>query len=1269
MFEVTPEDIALLNDTDLRALVGHLCESEARSRGLSPSAVTWGGDQNATDDGLDVHVELPAGTVIDGFIPRAEAGFQVKRMDMPPAAIRTEMRPSGTAVRPVIQELADRGGAYIIVTSSFTSYRMLKARLRAMTAAVNDVGNRDALALNFYDRTRLASWIRSHPGMVLWTREKIGKSIPGWRPYGPWAYPPEGVDAEYLLDDRLRVQTGKAEDDGGLAALKGIQHLRNLLKEPGKVIRLVGLSGVGKTRFVQALFDSHVGEHSVDPSLAVYTNMSDGPNPQPLALATNLIAAGTRAILIVDNCTPELHRQLSELCRTTGSKLNLLTVEYDVRDHEPEGTDVLRLEPSSEALIEKLIGYRFPELSQVEVRTIAKMSDGNARVAIALAGTLGKNEVISGFPDDELFRRLFQQKHRHDDSLLRAAQALSLVYSFHGEDVSDGNEAELVRLGGMIGRDAAEMFRHTAELERRDLVQRRSVWRALLPHALANRLARLALQDFAPSIIEAQLVNGASPRLWKSFSRRLGYLSDSDEAVSIVTRWLAANGLLAEVANFNDLGKAIFESVAPVAPEAVLSALERALLGPGGDEALPRCGHFARLLRLISYDAPLFERCSGLILKLALAADEDDNKNEARNIFISLFFIYLSGTHATIEQRLRVLRPLLFSDKSKEINLGVGALKSVLEAWHFGSAYGFEFGSRARNFGYRPATRAEFEHWFGTALNVAQEIACSDALSAPQVRDAIAEKLSGLWTGTGMHDLIAQVCQMIAAKTFWPNGWIAVRQVQHDADDLASDPSARLSSLEEILRPNDLVQKVRTIVLSNGHHSYDVADFEGGITSDLDERIRRTTATVGELGKAVAVEPETLETLIGELLTTSGEHLWLFGCGLAEGCQTPNEIWSRIRRHVASTPSGICNPQVMRGFLHGLNGSNPQLTDELLEQAVEDEPLGPFSPLLETAVEISERGVKRLMRSLGLGKAPLRYYGWLMYGRATDPIPAQEMKALLMEIASKPNGLDIAMEILYMRLHSARDRSETYPPELIEVGRELLETVTFDARKKRQNRQWGEIAKACLTGESGSEPVARLCRKLKKAMASHYAALSYNDDLMLGLFTAQPRAALDAICGGDDAALESGLYLLDDMRRMRHSIFSVIPESELLAWCDSDSSRRYPAVAARINISTNIEVTEGKHEWAKIALALLQKAPDRIEVVKRFIQQIRSVDGWGSRASIIEANAKLLDDLERYPDPAVVAFAAQEKVRLAEHIEKEKRSEMARDRNRNERFE
>lgn len=83
MFEITGDDIALLDDEPLRAVVARLCEAEVRRRGLSAAAVTWGGDQNAPDGGIDVRVALPDGTPIEGFVPRAAAGLQVKKQDMP----------------------------------------------------------------------------------------------------------------------------------------------------------------------------------------------------------------------------------------------------------------------------------------------------------------------------------------------------------------------------------------------------------------------------------------------------------------------------------------------------------------------------------------------------------------------------------------------------------------------------------------------------------------------------------------------------------------------------------------------------------------------------------------------------------------------------------------------------------------------------------------------------------------------------------------------------------------------------------------------------------------------------------------------------------------------------------------------------------------------------------------------------------------------------------------------------------------------------------
>jgi len=157
MFDITPDDINQLNDSDLRELVGRLCEAELARRGLLPSAVTWGGNQTAADGGLDVRVSLPPDVSIEGFIPRLSTGFQVKKPDMPRTRIIAEMRPEGM-IRPAIQELVDEAGAYVIVSSTgSTTDSVLRNRQKALREALGGVANADQLHTDFYDRTRLAT--------------------------------------------------------------------------------------------------------------------------------------------------------------------------------------------------------------------------------------------------------------------------------------------------------------------------------------------------------------------------------------------------------------------------------------------------------------------------------------------------------------------------------------------------------------------------------------------------------------------------------------------------------------------------------------------------------------------------------------------------------------------------------------------------------------------------------------------------------------------------------------------------------------------------------------------------------------------------------------------------------------------------------------------------------------------------------------------------------------------------------------------------------
>ncbi|MBE3063551.1 MAG: hypothetical protein IMZ69_00860, partial [Spirochaetes bacterium] len=726
-----------------------------------------------------------------------------------------------------------------------------------MAGAVQDLAHKTDLFLDFYDRNRIATWVRDHVGLVPWIRSRIGRSIQGWRSCGSWSHVPEGVDPLYLADDTGRIRTGEKDDGDGLTATDGIDRIRDLLRTPGNIVRLVGLSGVGKTRLVEALFDPCVGVNTLDPSLAFYTDISHGPIPQPAALALDLAAARRRAILVIDNCAPDVHRQLSDVVRSPSSTVSAITVEYDIREDEPEGTKVFALEPCSPTLIAKLVLQRFPALSEVDRNTIAEFAGGNARVALALAATVGKNETIAGVSDEDLFRRLFQQRHSADPGLLSIAEACSLVYSFDGETLS-GELAELPILGALVGRSAQDVYVAVAELQRRHLVQQRGPWRAVLPQAIANRLAARALEDIPRAVVLSRFVENGLIRLLRSFSRRIGYLDDSRQAQEIVRDWLAPGGLLANVADLNDTGRAMFINVAPVAPEAALIAIERALRGTD-DSTLKTCTYLIPLLRSLAYDSAYFERVVALLVMFGRLSKGERSAAQAVTVLESLFGVVLSGTHASVDLRLTVVQDLVGAMDEATRNLGLKALHAMLKTNGFIAPYSFEFGARSRDYGHHPRTQEEVREWFSTVLRFAGTFALSDGPAAESVRESIAQEFRGLWTNSGAPDDVERVSRAIATRQFWRDGWVAARETQaYDGEDLPTDLRERLLGLKEVLRPRNLVDTVRGVVLGSRSGRVGLEDFEDLGKLDYAAAAARADAIAERLGQDTVADDDTL---------------------------------------------------------------------------------------------------------------------------------------------------------------------------------------------------------------------------------------------------------------------------------------------------------------------------------------------------------------------------------------------------------------------------
>ncbi|KQV97997.1 exonuclease SbcCD subunit D C-terminal domain-containing protein [Rhizobacter sp. Root1221] len=1267
ILEVTGEQLAQLNDTDLRTLVGYLCEREMRSHGHAASAVTWGGHQNAADGGIDVRVALLAGAAIAGYVPKAATGFQVKAQDMPRGAILQEMAPGG-AVLPRIIELAANGGAYIIVSSQGSlSDTSLRSRKAAMAEALRGLPSASSLTLDFYDRRRIASWVNQHAGLVPWVREKLGLPLSGWRPFEDWSSSPAPVDTSYLLDAKIRLVGPSIKDVDGLTAEQALAMLRGILVKPKGVVRLVGLSGVGKTRLIQALFDDRIGTEALPRSDALYTDISDEPDPVPQEMLSRLISMGHRVVLIVDNCGIELHRKLAAKVGNSDCLLSVITVEYDIIDDEPPNTDVFKLEPASPDLIEKMLDIRCPAIASPSRHVIARFSEGNSRVAFALAETAKNGESLSKLNDTDLFERLFRQQKATSAELLDAAKACALLYSFDGETL-EGDNSELVSLAKLAGQTVDQLHKHVAELHRRQLVQKRSQWRAILPHALANRLAKRAFEDVPLQRIENAIVTGSSARMLRSFSRRIGYLHDDERAVALAAKWFATGGLLDHLGKLNTLGVEIFENIAPVSPAATLSFIEEAAAKSEDwffDDENDNKAQILRVLRSLAYGSDLFGRSASLLQRFVL--NEPLGKHHsAVEPLKSLFWLYLSGTYASAAQRTAFIKSLL-EGVAAEQEIGLTLLAEMLKTSHFSSHYSFEFGAWKRDFGFHPEDVTQVRDWYAQVIELARAVGTSGGGLSDRVRRMMANHVADLLRAGMLNEVIA-LATAFTGDSGWPEGWIGVRNaMRRGKGKFAEAAFKELEELEQRLRPGNLAGMIRSHALTPEWSALEIADLiEETALKPLEAR-QKIHDLCAELGQQLVGNDQQFAALLPEIVAADSPKTFELGRGLATGCLSLAECWSRLRDEFLRLPEGNRKAQLLAGFLTSAMVRSSGETESLLDEVLFDSRLHSYLLNWQACAGLNGKAFERMMRALAIDTVPIFSFHLLANGRAHEGLDDEQLRLLLQGIIRRDGGNRVAAEILGMRVFGRRSDKLPISESLKATGREFLARVELE-EGAHLDHMIGEVIEVAFDKPEYEDQARAFCARISEPIGSRRVYAWDVAEIIAALTKTFPHIVLDMLV--EQAVGEDGLgrTLFQDIRGYRACPLDAVQEDVWMAWAAQKPETRYELLARVLRFSNAGDEDHAKG-WSPAAARLIDVAPEPAKVLDAFLLRFRP-SGWsGSLADTLATRAPLIEVLKLHSKAEIAGWATNIAPQFAACIDRERAREAVEDRARDQSFE
>ncbi|HHQ4525890.1 TPA: hypothetical protein ACSP1O_003831 [Aeromonas veronii] len=1279
IFDIEKDDLLRLSDTQLEELIARLAEAEIAAHGHSPAYVHWSGSINAPDGGIDVHVRVPVEHMSTGFIERPDTVFQAKIHGMPKSAISKEMAPAGKLSR-AIAELAAKGGSYIIISlSDDCSPPMKQDRLKAMKDAVKDDPHRSNIQLDFYDRSKLVQWLRQHPSVMLWAKKILGQGYSGWQPYGAWSNPPQGSEDTLISAPGVTITlpSGKGQK---LAIQDAIGPMRELIRSTNKAVRITGLSGVGKTRIVQALFDESVGEDALDRTIAVYVDTGENPEPSATAMLDRLIAEGRRAIMILDNCPSELHTLLASKVAAKGT-ISLITVEYDIRDDKPQITEVIQIEAVGPEVAEQLVLRRFPNIDRNNARRIAEFADGNARVSLAIAERVEEGESLAQLSDAQLFNRLFEQRNNPDDSLREQAEILSLVYSFSVSTAEEGQN-ELEVLGSISGYSVSQLFRATSKLSDRHIVQKRAHWRAILPHAVANRLAALALDSIPVDQLRATFEATGRQRLLMSFAHRLGLLHDHTVAKEIVKIWLEPDGLLGRITTLDDISARMLDYIAPVSPEILLDRIETVLVSSNFMGMKPgynsRRTSVINLLCLLAYESNAFGRCIRLLIHLADYEKENDGNNPLTRQITNFFQAYLSGTHATLEQRIAIMNECFSSDVPRRKSLGFKMLATALEdRW---TGFGMNaFGARPRNYGLHPS-HDELVQWRSAFIDVAVQLGTSGdpAVEVP-ARQIMGNTFRGMWSQIAIREKLIDAARKLHAHRPWGDGWKAVRTTiyfdhteRKNANNVEPIPD-NLAALEKELEPHDLISAILTYVLSKGQDYWALdANFDHEKIHKYDEARQRLEAKALQLGEEFAISGHKLDEL-GPNLFSNGwmPNTYAFGRGLAKGGHDLRAGWQQLVEQLEPLSEVGINVAVFGGFIKEMDAFEPYLVQELLDFCAQHPVLRHSLVYLHPWGKFTEVDLERCMMLLDDPDIDPNIYEPILWRDEYASLPRARILELAMRLLSKPGGSDVVLEALSMRLHDKDVMVDTLGPDFRQIGlRAAILNLPKDHNDPGGTRGYNMecVINAVLRFGGNDAEKQEWLDAIFAVVDLHYGYVHSYESAIETTAALMPEAFLNRIFEGSEEQQERRQFFICN-RDLRFSPIAHINMDFLISWCCARNEPRvWVAIAASIHLWEKDGEIEGLR-MSELALRLLESSPDPAIVLEIFAERVTPSSYSGSRAEVMQSREKAIRKLVEHERADISTAAQRVSANLIQLIERQKERELREDMEHEQRFE
>ena len=1260
------KEIEQLTSGQLVELLHRLLFCEARKLGVGKPGILVPAQINVPDGGQDGRWN--ADIEPHDYIPRSLTLYQCKAEHIDAAMCRKEMTitkkavrkkgsasPAALLVKDRVREALSEGGCYAffcskqeIESSRATS---LNSIARGQLAKAGFTPHKDA-CVEFLGCNRIADWVNKFPAAIHYVRQ-VTKGFGGVH--------------FYTMEGWGKLGSVSGPFFGNEAVGRKIASIREaLLGDATRIIRLNGLSGVGKSRLVYEALRSHhdadIGQESLSAS-SVYVSYADIP-ADLIGFVSHLADNEYSGIIVIDDCPPDIHSRIANIVYR--SPLRIITIF-----HEPEpswsNSLLLGLDPSEmEDVVERMLREDRQLVGRGEeaIKAVAGFARGFAQFA-KLITEFHRAPTLQELRDREpFFQKLLSRGEDPGADTVAAMQALAMFSKIGGSAGKLQSDLEAIRSLFCPKLDENEFWRIIEEQKSRKVIQQIADTLMLNLRPLAVALAADYIQRLPIGKWKITVDAIAQAGLLEAFASRLGELEFSDKGEEI-GKLILEEGLPFSSAEYlltGTTGSQMFRALSLLNPSAAIKVAWRSLGGCSLEklhEAKQSRRDLVRALEWLSWESAEFGDAAKLLLRLA-AAENESWSNNATGSFKQLFNLYLSGTKSPAIERLEIIRFALQSAEPNARSIAIQALGAGLNFQHFMRMSDASIsGKRDHAQDWQPANRRQELDYWKECYTILRKLIVEGAPTAGEAKLVLGRNLGVILQTPLVQELevdFRELCESLGH--LWPE---AKDQIKGVLEYHQETPPAHRQALQRwvsYLTPPSaaLGDRIQDMVSTPGWHHRKA---ENGDYVDLSrEEAERLASELTEQG--ISLLP-----YLRQLLTDEQQQGFAFGARIGKRQSRLNETLNAALEMWPGIDTNRRNSSVLRGFLFSIEPGS-ELRTEILNRVAVDEnlidllvPLTAATPIMEIADLIR---IREAFDANRLDVSALRH---LIPGQPMAGLPDDDVKTEFTGILqSKPEAAPFILEILGVHCHGEPGKWEKYE----DLIKKLLLQSEIPLLGGHSGWEWQEAAKSIIATTKDKQWVKKLAEHICKTLLINETLVGLDSlsavisELIGKLPTEVWHVFGQAISSG--SRLQRHI-LMESLGRPGISFEETsspiwrLPEGEFRSWI-SQNRELVPLILENISLYTVQKAEDGAEhfEWHPFSILLMEQGNDEKQLERSLVANLSSFGSVGSRVPYLEKRLALVRGLEDNAAPKLQRIARTVRDWLQEETERTKREEL-----------